>query len=200
MKGVEVPGAGPGREWWLNSRVEVRGSRIEGRGLVAVERIAAGALVERLGGVFVTDPELRQMIESASAYVDSVSIEHNLNLVLPAGSPLHFGNHSCDPTLWWVDPLMLVARVDIGADSEVTVDYGTLTDDPDFRMDCTCGAASCRGQITGLDWKLAELQQRYGDHWVPVLRRRITSTESQVPSRLDSPEDRARKRSWTDGT
>jgi hypothetical protein len=142
---------------------------------VATAPIAEGAVVEKLGGTLVTDPELHRMIESGPGYVDSVSIDDNLNLVLPAGSPVHFGNHSCDPTLWWVDPFMLVARVDINSDDEITVDYGTLTDDPGFRMNCSCGAEDCRGEITGGDWNRPELQRRYGDHWVPVLRRRIAS-------------------------
>ena len=153
--------------------MEIRTSPIEGRGLVAVEHIAVGDVVERLGGVFVTDLELRRMIDSAGSYVDSVSVYDDVNLVLPTGSPLHFGNHSCDPTLWWLDPFMLVARVDIRAGVEVTVDYATLTDDPDFRMDCACGAPLCRGEVTGSDWRRPDLQQRYGDHWVPVLLGRM---------------------------
>jgi hypothetical protein len=107
--------------------------------------------------------------------VDSVSVYDGVNLVLPPGSPAHFGNHSCDPTLWWEDPFTLVARNEIAAGSEVTVDYATLTDDLDFWMECTCGTQVCRGAITGSDWHRTDLQQKYGDHWVPVLRRRIAS-------------------------
>jgi SET domain-containing protein len=153
----------------------VRKSRIEGHGLFAAAPISAGTVVERLGGRLVTDREVRLLIASASDYVDTVSIDEDVNLVLPAGSPVHFGNHSCDPTLWWVDPFTLVARVDIAEDVEITADYGTLTDDPDFVMDCDCRAASCRGRVTGSDWVRPELQRRYGDHWVPALRRRISS-------------------------
>jgi hypothetical protein len=142
---------------------------------VALEHIARGHVVERLGGILVTDVELTRLIGSATSYVDSVSIYEDLNLVLPTGSPAHFGNHSCDPTMWWVDPFMLVARSDINAGSEITVDYATLTNDPDFHMECNCGAAFCRGEVTGSDWRRRDLRQRYGDHWVPVLSRRIAS-------------------------
>jgi hypothetical protein len=150
-------------------------SRIEGRGLMATETIAAGEAVERLGGMLVSDDDLSRMMDSATSYVDSVSVYDGVNLVLPTGSPAHFGNHSCDPTLWWVDPFTLVARIEVQAGSEVTVDYGTLTDDPDFAMECNCGAALCRNVITGSDWQRRDMQQRYGDHWVPVLRRRIAA-------------------------
>jgi uncharacterized protein len=61
------------------------------------------------------------------------------------------------------------------AGSELTVDYGTLTDSPDFRIPCHCGTARCRRSVTGRDWERADLQDAYGDHWVPVLRERITA-------------------------
>jgi hypothetical protein len=45
------------------------------------------------------------------------------------------------------------------------------TADPGFTMDCACGAPTslCRGTVTGDDWRLPELRERYGAHWVPVL-------------------------------
>lgn len=174
-RAVEECAEGPGPGCWLDPRLAIGLSPIEGRGLVATESIASGEAVERLGGILVSDDELSRMIGSATSYVDSVSVYDRVNLVLPTGSPAHFGNHSCDPSLWWVDPFTLVARIEIGAGSEVTVDYATLTDDPGFWMECQCGAEVCRGEVTGSDWQRRDLQQRYGDHWVPVLRHRIAS-------------------------
>jgi len=43
-------------------------------------------------------------------------------LVLPPGQLNHFGNHSCDPNLWWVDAYTLAARRPIGAARAVTND------------------------------------------------------------------------------
>lgn len=40
-------------------------------------------------------------------------------------------------------------------------------------MDCRCGSVRCRDTVTGRDWQLPDLQQRYGKHWVPVLLERI---------------------------
>ena len=45
------------------------------------------------------------MTSSASAaaegdYVDTIAIDHDVHLVLPAGTVAHYANHSCDPTLW----------------------------------------------------------------------------------------------------
>jgi hypothetical protein len=36
-------------------------------------------------------------------------------------------------------------------------------------MSCACGSSLCRELITGADWQLPELQDRYGDHWIPEL-------------------------------
>ena len=73
----------------------------------------------------MTNVALNLMMEAAGdTYIDTVSVLEDGNLVLPPGSPNHFGNHSCDPALWWVDPFSLVARTAIAAGTELTVDYG----------------------------------------------------------------------------
>jgi hypothetical protein len=44
----------------------------------------------------------------------------------------------------------------------LTIDYALfLGDDPDFAMDCRCGAAACRGTVRGTDWMRPDLQERY---------------------------------------
>jgi hypothetical protein len=93
--------------------------------------------------------------------------------VLPATPRpvIAYGNHSCDPNTWWVDAVTLVARRDIRPGEEVTNDYGTSTG-TDFEMVCSCGAAVCRGVVTGEDWRREDLQERYGDHWIPALLRK----------------------------
>lgn len=165
----------PRPDCWLSSGALVARSAIEGAGLVAGRPFAAGELVARLGGRLVSDAQLRELFEVAAAtgaYVDTVSIDDDVDLVLPEGDPLHAGNHSCDPTMWWTDPYLLVARRDVASGEELTLDYATITDDPGYVLDCRCGAPRCRGRVTGRDWQLAALRSAYGDHWVPGLRRR----------------------------
>jgi hypothetical protein len=82
-----------------------------------------------------------------------------------------YGNHGCDPNLWWVDAVTLEARRDIAAGEEVTSDYSTSTG-VEYEMTCNCGSPLCRGTVTGEDWKRPELQARYGDHWIPTLLKR----------------------------
>ncbi|MDT4964325.1 MAG: uncharacterized protein QOF87_3972, partial [Pseudonocardiales bacterium] len=87
-----------------------------------------------------------------------------------------FGNHSCDPNLWWSDAYTLVARRDIAAGAELTSDYATSTVDSDFLLRCHCESTRCRGMVCGDDWQIPELQARYDGHWVPMLQRRIRAT------------------------
>jgi len=163
----------PLTECWLSPLVRVGSSSIEGQGLFAARTIPAGTAVSRFGGRLVSDAELRDLLSDSPTYVDTLSIGHDVNLVLPPDVPNHAGNHGCDPNSWWVDPYSVATRRDVAAGEELTLDYGTITDDVEFEMPCGCRASSCRGRITGRDWKLPELQARYADHWVPVLRQRI---------------------------
>ncbi len=163
----------------LHDSVEVRPSPIEGRGLFATAPIAAGEVVMQLGGRLVPRAELDELIagaERSGEYLDCISVDHGIDLVMPSGEDVHFGNHSCDPNVWHTDAFTLVARRDIAADEEIVLDYATQADNAGMSFACTCGSAPCRGVVTGADWRRRELQERYGDHWVPVLLRHITST------------------------
>ena len=166
----------PNPDCWLHPAVEVRPSHIAGEGLFARVPLRAGTEVSRLGGRLVTGQELRRLLRAggeSGGYVDTITVADDSHLVLPAGQSNGKGNHACDPNLWWADEYTLVARQDVEADAELTNDYATSTGEEGFAMPCRCGAAVCRGVVSGNDWELPELQQRYGEHWVPDLLARI---------------------------
>jgi uncharacterized protein len=163
---------------WLHPDVELRDSAIEGRGLFARLALGKGVTVVRLGGRVVGTDELQALIVASDAdpdapYVDTVTVAADLHLVLPPGTAVHFGNHSCDPNLWHDDALTIVTRAAVAAGDELTVDYATQTGVPEWRMDCRCGSPLCRGVVTGEDWRLPELQSAYAGHWTPALAERI---------------------------
>lgn len=174
--------APPEPDCWLHPDVEVRLSPTAGRGLFATAPIPTGTVVSRLGGHLVSGQRLRNLFAAAASdpqhpYIDTITVDADLHLVLPPGRPNGYGNHSCDPNLWWVGPYALAARRPIAAGEEVTNDYATSTGDPDFVMDCSCGSPLCRGVITGGDWRRADLRERYREHWVPGLLARIRPAE-----------------------
>ena len=161
---------------WVHPAVEVRASPIAGHGLFATERILAGTVLIRFGGRLVTTVELHRLFASAALtddYVDTIAVGLDEHLVLPTGTIAHFGNHSCEPTTWLAGPLELVARRDLEPGDEVTSDYGVTSDDESFRMDCACGAPTCRRTVTGTDWMRADLQVLHEGRWPPGLQRRI---------------------------
>ena len=168
----------PEPDCWLHPDVEVRTSGIEGKGLFALAPIAAGAVVSRVGGRLVSGAELRAAFDAAALdpehpYIDTITVDDDLHLILPQRRPNGYGNHSCDPNLWWADAYSQAARRDIAAGEELTNDYATSTGVADFRMDCACGSLLCRGAVTGLDWRRGELRERYGEHWTPGLLKLI---------------------------
>jgi uncharacterized protein len=167
---------------WADPRVVVRESRIEGRGLFAAAAIDAGEPVLRLGGRLVSDRDLAALFGEAGEYVDTVAVYPDRHLVLPARTPLHFGNHSCDPTMWFSGPYEVRAPRRLGPGEELTLDYGTCSAGPGFTLACACGAAACRTTVTGDDWRRPELQARYGDHWTPVLLDRIAAAGNAAGS------------------
>jgi uncharacterized protein len=138
----------PPPDVWVHPATAIGPSPIAGRGLFATADLAAGTLVIRLGGRLVSDAELAALIAAPGPYVDTAEVAEDVNVVLPPGSPAHFANHSCDPTLRRDGPYGLVARRAVLAGGELTVDYAALSG-PEFRMDCACGAAGCRGVVTG---------------------------------------------------
>lgn len=168
----------PRSDVWMDERLVVRGSPIDGRGLFFIDGVPAGTVVIRLGGRLVSSAELHGLIRRADAdpdvpYVDTVTVHDDAHLVLPPNTPIHFGNHSCDPTLWHVGPYEVATRRDVTAGEEATIDYGTVSGAEGFRMVCRCGAAACRAEVTSADWRRVELQERYRGHWVPALQERI---------------------------
>jgi uncharacterized protein len=155
----------------------VRGeSPISGKGLFAISCIEAGRVLIRLGGQLVSTSQLAEILATSTEYVDTLTVYQDLHLVLPSGTDIHFGNHSCDPNLWHVGPYEIAARRRIEAGDELTIDYGTQSGVPGFSMPCSCGTASCRGVVTSNDWRLPPLQDIYEGHWTPALAAMIRDT------------------------
>jgi len=168
----------PSPDCWLHPDVEVRRSPISGHGLFATAAIPAGTVVSRVGGRLASTTELHDLLaarttDPALPYIDTITVGSDLHLVLPPRRPNGYGNHGCEPNLWWIGPYALAACRDVATGEELTNDYATSTDEPDFVMPCACGSTVCRGRVTGDDWRRAELRERYGEHWVPALLARI---------------------------
>jgi hypothetical protein len=124
--------------------------------------------------VVMTDDEFRAYIKTVDRY-SAAAIGDGLHRVSMTMTDVDYGNHSCDPNAWPAGPddPRLVARRPIVPGDEVTSDYVFWTDSAEWRMECRCGSELCRRTLTGEDWKLAVLQQRYRGHWPRFLEERI---------------------------
>lgn len=162
---------------WNNPRIEIKKSPISGTGMFARERIKKGETVCMVGGVVMTESEFEGFQATYSTY-NAIQIDEGLHLVeQPDITQTLDGsmNHSCDSNTWMNDEVTLVARRDIESEEEITVDYALFTTQPNWALDtpCHCGSPHCRHTITGNDWMLREVQERYRNHFSPFINRRI---------------------------
>ena len=134
--------AEPPRVPWVSESVIVSDSAIAGRGMFTNQALEPGRVVLRLGGRLVSTEELTRLIHHSDRYVDTVAVFEDVYLVLPSGTTMHYGNHSCEPNLWHVGPYEIAARRRIGAGEELTMDYGTQSGAPGFSMACIWGQRS----------------------------------------------------------
>ena len=157
---------------WYDPRVEIRSSSVQGNGMFASQPIHAGEVVVKIGGTVMTEEDFQASITTVPRY-NAVQIGEGLHLVDVPTSPGGM-NHSCDANLWMRDEVTVVARRDIAAGEELTQDYALYTTSPTWSMKpCRCGTPLCRKVITGNDWQLPDVQERYRDHFSPFLNERI---------------------------
>jgi uncharacterized protein len=164
---------------WIDPRIEIRPSRIGGRGMFARSLIKAGDVVVSWGGIVFTQAEVDA---GNAAQRSTVAIGEGLYLGSPAGQYDRerddlgdFINHSCDPNCWMQDEVTLVARRDIQPGEELTADYAMWEADEAHvgPWACTCCSSLCRTRFTGTDWRLPELQERYKGRFSPFINARI---------------------------
>ena len=84
-----------------------------------------------------------------------------------------FFNHSCTPNAGFRSTLRLVAMRAIATGEQVTFDYATCMTGDFGNMPCSCGKADCRRFISGDDWKIPGLQQKYAGYWQPYIQEKI---------------------------
>ncbi|GAB4476579.1 MAG: hypothetical protein Kow00124_18870 [Anaerolineae bacterium] len=157
---------------WLSPRLEsVTNGAKGGRAVYAREPIPAGTLLAVWGGEIIEASDLERLTPEQQHL--SVQVEEGLYMVSPTIGPADFFNHCCDPNAGMSGQIALVAMRDIAPGEEVCYDYAMSDGTPYDEFECECGAACCRGQITGDDWRIPELWERYRGYFSPYLQRRI---------------------------
>src|SRR3981081_4142700 len=160
---------------YLSPKTEVRESKIHGRGLFTTADIAKGEVVAVKGGHIVDRETLRREITPKLGPVE-IQIGDDL-FIAPVTKEerevwVLYSNHSCDANLGMRGEITFVAMRDIRAGEELTHDW-CVTDDDDYSVQCKCGAANCRGTLTGKDWQRPDLQKQYAGYFSAYLTRKI---------------------------
>ena len=157
---------------WLTPKAQSRPAGNKGHGSFALERISRGETVAGFGGWVVTRSTLDTLTKDRQHR--SIQIDENLYLVSDeTPEPGDHLNHSCEPSTVLIGSQVLVAWRDIEIGEELTFDYATCDDSDYDEFTCGCGEASCRGTVTGQDWKRTDLQEKYQGYFSPYLARRI---------------------------
>jgi uncharacterized protein len=140
-----------------------------GREVFSTGAIARGSIIA-IGGGQVTSDISRAPYDYTGVLDETY---HIAPLDFDAPSPNWLINHSCESNTKVVGRLVIVARRDISAGEELTVDYGTIAaGDHIWHMTCHCGSARCRRTITHEDWKEAALFAAHIEEWPPFIQGR----------------------------
>ena len=143
-------------------KTKVGNSSIHGKGLFAIQPITAGEIVAVKGGHILGRSDwarLENELGSAEIQISEDLFIAPVTKATREGAMLYL-NHSCEPNCAIAGQIVFVAMRDISSGEELTHDWAT-TDDLDYTMQCHCGAPSCRGTVTGKDWMLPLLQEKY---------------------------------------
>ena len=159
---------------YRSPKIEISDKTLAGRGVIAIENIAKDEIVAIKAGNIITRAELEQ----ATLDAGDMALQIDDDFYIAPCSPDEvddmsvFINHSCDPNVGFRGQVVYVAMRDIEAGEELCHDYSMERSD-DYSLDCHCGSPLCRGKVTGQDWKLPELQLRYGEYFSIYISNKI---------------------------
>ena len=169
---------------YLTDKCEVRNHFVAGgKTVVALELIESGEVIAVWSGRIVDAHEFDAL--PAEIRRHTAQVEENLYLAsLGPDEPPDFINHSCEPNAGLRGQITIVAMQTIRPGEEVTIDYAMCDGSPYDEFNCACGSASCRGRVTGEDWRDPTLWERYAGYFSPYLERRIAALRrGQMPRR-----------------
>jgi uncharacterized protein len=168
---------------FLHKKLHEQPSAIHGAGIFADEVIVAGEKIMDFGGEYIT----RSDAYSGNYRSRTVwPITREMYIALPTSdtepSLDEALNHSCDANTWLDSAYTLVARRDISAGEEITLDQGTWNFEDDAYTDnsvpCSCSASECRRVLTKSDWQRADVQEKYAHHFHPVVQGEIDAVRN----------------------
>jgi SET domain-containing protein len=140
-------------------RFSVRGSSIEGRGVVALRPMRKGTRVIEYAGERVSHREADRRHDAQGTTHTMLFIVDRKTVIdaTRQGNSARWINHSCSPNCEAVDDagrIYIEAIRNIRAGEELTYDYNLLLEEPHTpaakrEHACLCGERNCRGTMLG---------------------------------------------------
>ena len=128
--------------------VDVRASRIDGRGAFAAEAMPARRKIGEIRGESISVREARHRAKTMERIM-IVEVSHTRAIDASlSNDPLRYTNHSCQPNAVLrirQGRVEFYAMRDIAVGEEITVNYGETHHEG--RLRCRCGAPGCVGAI-----------------------------------------------------
>jgi hypothetical protein len=148
-------------------QLQVRQTPATGRGVFAVNFIAAGTAVMKLEG---------QAFRTQDIPPDSFAMQIDEDWWLCSdGTALDdCVNHCCDPNTGFAkrDPVLYALR-DIAPGEQVTWDYSTSISEPGWQLQCLCASPRCRRVVLPFQELSLEQQMRLRPITLHYLRERL---------------------------
>lgn len=165
---------------YISDKVYVKNSNMNGKGMFASENISAGEVVYIKGGYILKKDELFSLSTINSYmpiddkyYIGARNIHEEQSIKL-------YNNHSCNPNCGLRGEITFVSIKNIKKGDELTCDYAFI-DNEDYSFECNCGSPQCRHYITGFDWKIKSLQEKYLEYFSAYLQKKIrNSSKKQI--------------------
>ena len=163
---------------YLSPKAETRKSNISNCGTFARQNIQKGELIAIFGGFLMDTEVVKKLPETAKHMVLQVDDKQFIgSRTIEEFGDGDYINHSCEPNSGIKGQIYLVAMRDITVNEEITFDYCmTISDDFFDKMECRCGAETCRKIVTCNDWKRKELQDKYRGYFSYYLQQKIENT------------------------
>jgi len=135
----------------LNFPIEVKKSKVAGKGAFALKAIPAKRKLGNMAGEIISYKEAQRRVKQQHAGEllmvefdnDPVALDASINR-----NALSYINHSCDPNTYMRRAYRQVefySKRPIKKGEELTCDYGETHHDG--KLPCKCGAKNCRGFI-----------------------------------------------------
>lgn len=125
--------------------LELGPSRMQGKGVFAARPFEAGELITTVEGTL-----------HRGAYDGDFAVGptwfgggHGVWIEPLPDSPPRYLNHACEPNAVVIERVRIVAKRSIAPGEEITIDYASTEEDPEWHMPCSCGSAHCRRVVRG---------------------------------------------------